>query len=105
MIGSVDEYTKKLQACIDHYGLEGQSYQTMEEAAELILALRKYWRRQPIMHDTITVENLRNDIIDELADMQIMIDQMALGYNARDKVDERIRYKLDRQQVRIREET
>ncbi len=94
-------YTEKLQSLIDHYGLQEQSGQCIEECAELILALRKYWRFDPIRHDTVTHENLRRDIADELADVQIMVDQMRIGFGVGDLVDERIRYKLERQRERM----
>lgn len=94
-------YIEKLQSLIDHYGLREQSGQCIEECAELILALRKYWRFDPLSHDTVETENRRRDIADELADVQIMIDQMRIGFGVSDIVDERIRYKLERQRERM----
>lgn len=95
-----DIYRETLRECIDHYGLKEQSGQCIEELAELIIALRKYWRDHPT--DIITLDNLRADIVDEIADCQIMIDQMIMGFGVSMDVEKRIRYKIERQRERMK---
>ena len=96
-----DIYRETLRECLDRYGLQEQSGQCTEELAELIIALRKYWRDHPM--DTATLDKLRADIVDEIADCQIMIDQMIIGFNVSVDVEKRIRYKIERQKERMNE--
>lgn len=52
-----------------HYGLEAQLDQTIEECAELILAIRKYKR------NCVDVK-VRDNFVEEIADVSIMIKQL-----------------------------
>lgn len=63
---------------------------TIEECGELIVALAKYGRD----NNGSTV----NDIVDELADVQIMINQMKLIFGG---VEARIKTKLERLKKRL----
>ena len=78
---------------VDHYGVTNQELKTIEECAELISAL---------MHNA-RGRATADDIIDEIADVMIMTQQLSIIYGQR-KVDNRIREKLDRQLDRIRNE-
>lgn len=79
---------------LDHYGVFSQKIKTVEECAELITA---------ILHN---MEDRVNEaaVIDELADVSIMLEQMIAVYG-RQKVDSRIDAKLRRQQDRIKKTT
>lgn len=55
-----------LQRIIDHYGVEAQRMKSVEELSELIKAVAK---------------NDRANIIEEIADVKIMIGQLQLIYN------------------------
>ena len=85
------------------YGEEAQFEQSIEELAELILAFQKFKR---ISNDPDSTQKqavkVTNDIIDELADVQIMIDQMKIvfGYI---NVEKRIGFKLKRLVKRMNE--
>ena len=88
------EFTEKeiqvMQTCLDHWGLEAQVGQTVEECAELIVALQKYINRTP---QPGTVDN----ILDEIADLEMMLAQMrlVLGFDD-DTLRKRIERKFER---------
>lgn len=65
------------------YGANAQMDQTIEECAELIVALRHYRRGKAT----------EQDVLGELADVAIMVDQMRIQFG-RDKFDEMHREKL-----------
>lgn len=79
-----------------HYGFDSQSRQTIEEMAELTVALSK-------MHRKYSKENLDN-IIEELADVQIMIEQMMFLTSSKNEVEQIMEQKIKRQLARIKEE-
>lgn len=58
--------TPVLKAAVDHYGVAAQMDQTIEECAELVLAIRHYQR------------NRTNNLAEEVADVEIMADQLRL---------------------------
>lgn len=62
------ENTTIFQKAITAYGKDNQIEQTIEECAELIVALRHYQRGK----DTI------NHVCEEIADVSIMLEQMAV---------------------------
>jgi len=62
---------KLMQAALDRWGLNAQVGQTVEECAELIVALQKYVNRPP---QTGAADN----ILDEIADVEMMLAQMRL---------------------------
>lgn len=82
----------------DHYGLESQLNILQEELAELIQAVSKYRRGDPA------------HIIEEIADVEIMLDQVVYLLDKTTSIDiERfiglhIEKKLRRQLKRIKEE-
>jgi hypothetical protein len=45
--------------------------------------------------------NLKQDIIDEIADVQICLDEMIMGYDIGREVNERIIYKMERLEARL----
>ena len=81
---------KVMQAALDQWGLAAQVGQTVEECAELIVALQKHINRTP------SPETLEN-IIDEIADVEMMLAQMrlVLGIND-DTFRKRIEYKFEK---------
>jgi NTP pyrophosphatase (non-canonical NTP hydrolase) len=81
---------KTMQTCLDKWGINAQVGQTVEECAELIVALQKYVNRTP---QPGTVEN----ILDEIADVEMMLGQMRLVLGINDEaLRERIEYKFER---------
>lgn len=85
--------------CINTYGNENQELVAIEEMSELTKALLK-GRREGA--DEITPEIMQN-IIDEIADVKIMVRQLEIIYDAEDDVDERVTFKTTRQAERLSE--
>lgn len=82
----------KIRQIAEHYGLNNQMMQAIEEMGELTQAIVKVYRNG--------LDNERDGLIEELADVEIMIEQLdyLLGDNQIEKVKE---YKIDRQLSRI----
>jgi len=78
---------------VDTWGIDAQAEMAEEEAAEFIVE-SKHWARD---------KNEPEDVIDELADLRIMIEQLSL-FLGRDEVDDRIRIKMDRLRERLEDE-
>lgn len=102
----------KIQKIADTYGYDAQSRQCIEEMAELTQAINKYWRkcldcgqketyevRPFIQGDVWVMPTEFNNLVEEIADVQIMLWQMAYLLNA--DVLPIIEQKLDRQLERI----
>ena len=78
----------------DHYGIEKQLHQLAEECSELAVEASHSARKG------VTVK-----IIEEMADVLLMIEQVVyLSGIAIDDIDECIKFKIDRQLERIKEE-
>lgn len=67
------------QNALDKFGIDAQDKMCIEECAELINALAKKYRGR----------TSREDILTELADVSIMVDQLALYYGYEDFKNER----------------
>ena len=81
---------KIMQTALDRWGLNAQVGQTVEECAELIVALQKYVNRTP---QPETVDN----ILDEIVDVEMMLAQMRLVLGIDDNtLRNRIEYKFDK---------
>lgn len=86
-----------------YYGYNNQSRKAMEEAGELIQAINKFWEG-PMENGNVSLEEAalcKEEIalMEELADMQIMIWQMCYFHGM--DLTEPIEGKLDRQIRRI----
>ena len=103
----------KIQYIAKHYGYEPQSRQLIEEMAELTVAINKYWRKDLkcgkfpyhpfhgyIPDRTTTYKNL----LEEIADVQIMLWQMSFLLTGKEDINKMIEEKLDRQIERIKNE-
>ena len=71
--------SKILRAAVDVYGSAAQTDMMIEEMSELIKALLKY-RRGVNSATPYDLRKLRGSIIEEMADVGIMLDQMRLLY-------------------------
>ena len=88
---------KILRKAIDTYGTEAQMMQCIEEMAELIQAINKYFRAN-------TNEEMAKayiSVIEEISDGQIMLEQMRLLFGDK-AVDEQIKAKLGRLEKRLK---
>ena len=84
----------RIMEIADHYGIEKQLHQLAEECSELAVEASHSARKG------VTVK-----IIEEMADVLLMIEQIVyLSGIAIEDIDECIRFKIDRQLDRIKEE-
>ena len=109
-------YYPKLRRIAEEYGYDAQSRQCIEEMAELTQAINKFWRKQMmcgfVSLDEIKAEETENsklsdekgyqNLVEEIADVQIMLWQMEYLLNA--DVIPIIEHKLNRQLERIESE-
>jgi len=72
-----DDEIKLMQTALDQWGLNAQAGQAVEECAELIVVLQKHVNRTP---QPGTVD----DILDEMADVEMMLAQMRLAFGIDD---------------------
>lgn len=82
---------RKLIKILSRYGKNHQVEKAIEECAELTQALMK--DRQG---------NAREMVIDEIADVYVMLAQMEIAYECHGEVADRIEYKINRQLERMR---
>ena len=85
-----DEQIKLMQTALDKWGLNAQAGQTVEECAELIVALQKHTNRTPTLE---TIEGIVNEIVD----VEMMLAQLRLAFNVSDEAfRDRIADKFDK---------
>ena len=84
---------QKLLFIINSYGTKSQEDVAIEEMAELQKAILK--------HRRYTGDETRAEIIDEIADVEIMIEQLKIIFSCKKEVENRIYYKIERQIKRI----
>lgn len=87
-----DEYNQYCNGCkfiFDHYGKETQLNKLVEECSELIRAIMR---------------KDRLNILEELADVQVLLDQLSIAYPEFDDCIEQTKFnKIERQIKRIKE--
>lgn len=88
-----------LQECVNTYGAEVQVDMAVEEMSELTKALLKYRRKEA--QGSKDLEEARENILEEVADVIIMLTQLIMIYGGRDLVQETIENKVDRQIKRL----
>lgn len=99
----------KLKIIAEHYGIENQSVQLMEEMAELTIALNKYRRSSKIEHkticDSIDEQFIIAQIMEEICDVEIVLEQIKylLNHSSDDLAVWKQR-KIERQLERIAKE-
>lgn len=99
------EIAEKIKIIAEHYGYDAQSRQCIEEMAELTQAINKWWRVCGNGQRTEeSIAECRYNLIEEIADVQIMLYQLGYLLDSRLEVSEMITKKLDRQLERIKEE-
>lgn len=88
----------KIKIIADKYGFTAQANQTMEECAELIQALNKYMRSLGVGQTYIPkfTENPRDNVIEKIADVQIMLEQLKYLMDCDEAVQDMIKLKLER---------
>ncbi|MDR1928034.1 MAG: hypothetical protein LBQ33_05290 [Oscillospiraceae bacterium] len=87
-----------MQTALDRWGVNAQAGQTVEECAELIVALTKHINRTP------KPESLEN-VIDEMADVEMMLAQMRLVSGISDeRLHEQIARKFEKLERHLKNE-
>ncbi len=105
---SAYECSMEVMKIAKEYGFDAQTDIAIEEMSELMKAILKFRRAE---HTTLgqDFQKLADDVLEEVADVQIMLWQLVYlfneaGYNAADKIDDLIDKKINRQLERIRKE-
>lgn len=95
-------YEVKIKRIAEHYGLEKQLVQTAEESSELTQAALKYKRvlEHPVIPDG--ADQLKDNLIEEMADTLIMIEQICYLLNCENDLRAVVYRKTDRQIERMR---
>ena len=94
---------RQIKYIADAYGYESQSRQCIEEMAELTQAINKLWRKQQWGTGMEMLE-ARFDVLEEIADVKIMIEQMEYLLDGIGDIEPKMRRKLYRQIKRIERE-
>ena len=96
---------KIIDETMDRYGIEKQSLVAMEELAELQKAISKLVRNPEERTKPLEYKGLKNNLIEEMADVLICMDQLIEFYNVqRCDVQDIIQAKQERQAKRLEEE-
>lgn len=100
---------ERIQEIVLRYGYDAQSRQCIEEMAELTQAINKFWRKDlkcgygALNEDRLDKESEAYiNLIGEMADVEIMLEQMKEMLCCRERVAEIREEKLERQIGRIR---
>jgi hypothetical protein len=88
---------KDLHTIADHYGLRAQMQKTVEETGEMLAELGR------LMLDGEN-EAIRLALLEEIADVEIMLDQLKYLLDAEEISEGKRQWKIRRQLDRIREE-
>lgn len=88
----------KIKIIADKYGFTAQANQTMEECAELIQALNKYIRFSGTGQTYIPkfTEEPRDNVIEEIADVHIMLEQLKYLMDCNNAVKDMMQLKIER---------
>lgn len=96
------EQLRNLNTIVERYGTNAQVDMAIEESSELIKAFLKY-RRKKNGTETFNEKEMREAVIDEIADVSIMATQLQIIFGCTGEVEERIKFKINRQLQRIEE--
>lgn len=90
---------------MDRYGIERQSLVAMEELSELQKAISKLVRNPKEKTKPLEFKGLKNNLIEEMADVLICMDQLINFYKIdRSEIQELIQAKQERQAKRLEED-
>lgn len=94
---------EKVIQIAEHYGYKGQTRQLGEEMAELTIAISKYERAKEddAVHD---FDALKMDIVEEIADVEVVLEQIKYILGCDWEVFKTKLTKVDRQIARIKDE-
>ena len=92
------EMLQRIYDIAEHYGVEAQIDQALEELAELAMALHHY-KKHPESEDIL------DNVHEEMADVYIMIQQLMHLIDPKYETMGWVEHKLNRQTERIKNET
>lgn len=96
---------KIIDKTLDRYGIERQSLVAMEELSELQKAISKLVRNPEEKTKPLEFKGLKNNLIEEMADVLICMDQLIEFYHIQGHdIQELIQAKQERQAKRLEEE-
>lgn len=97
--------TDYINLIADYYGYDTQSRQLVEEMAELTKAINKLWRHESgqVAYKYESVD-LLNNVYEELADVEVMLEQIKHLLNCHTEVDTYKEYKVKRTLERMEKE-
>ena len=93
-LGREEMERNELLFIINTYGARAQQDIAIEELAELQKAILK--------HRRYSSKETEQEIIDEIADVEIMLEQLKIIYSCHSDVERRVEYKIDREIKRIK---
>lgn len=100
-----EENKEKLEQIARHYGYEAQSRQCIEEMAELTQAFNKHWRKAMAdfngKGDKVDYIELFANIYEEIADVEICLEQIKRLLDCSDEVERLKDVKINRQLERM----
>lgn len=88
------EQLRKLVRNIEHFGTSKELDQAIEECKELIEQIEFAKNGTALL----------KDIIDEIADVKVMLAQLEIIFDCSGAVEDRVEYKINRQMERIEKE-
>ena len=97
------KHREELEKIIQKYGPQNQIDVAIEEMSELTKALIKYRRAKDSGGSADELGKRRGEIEEEIADVQIMLNQLQIIYRNEGPVDTWVDYKVERQMLRIKE--
>lgn len=101
------DFGNKIAEIADHYGFDSQSHMLIEEMAELAQAINKLYRSTGThgYPTDKTLEEVANNLHEEIADVEICLEQLTHLLHCRATVDAWKEKKVERQLERIAKET
>lgn len=94
-----------IEETLDRYGIERQSLVAMEELSELQKAISKLVRNPEEKTKPLEFKGLRQNLIEEMADVLICMDQLIEYYQIQGiEIQDTIQAKQERQAKRLEEE-
>ena len=97
------KHREELEKIIQKYGPQNQIDVAIEEMSELTKALIKYRRAKDSGDSADELGKRRGEIEEEIADVQIMLNQLQIIYRNEGPVEAWVDYKVERQMQRISE--
>lgn len=97
-----EEMERQCILIADHYGIDSQSNQLIEECAELIQAINKYKRKHIGGQPLVRPVSARDQVVEEIADVEVMLCQIKHLFGIPEyQVEEVARNKIERTISRI----